>query len=133
MPSQSALRIRYEYDKDGVRPTSKRRVQMTVPSPTAPPPGANQAGLWCELQDKQGKLLYHWILHHALGEDAEIFSPGSDTSVHRVPGPVRGAFDVIVPDLPEGDAVALVGPQHPSGMLRRGPVRYALADIPDIP
>jgi hypothetical protein len=131
MASHSALRIRYEYDKNGVRPVSRMRVAMIVPDPVTPPPQADQTGLWWELQDEHGNCLYHRLLHHSLGQDVEVFSKEPDEPVHRRPADEHGTFEVIVPDLPAGSAVALVGPHHSSGRLRNGPVRHKLADIPE--
>ena len=132
MASSSALRIRYEYDKDTVRAVSRTHVEMIVPDPVTPPPEPDQAGLWCELQDSAGRRLYYWILSDSLGQSAEVFSKGPDEQMHRTAvADGSGAFDVILPDVPEGHAAVLVGPNHPSGKLSRGPVRYELADIPE--
>jgi hypothetical protein len=132
MASSSALRIRYEYDQDGVRAVSRTPVEMIVPDPVTPPPEPDQAGLWCELQDSAGRRLYHWVLSDSLGSSAEVFSKEPGEPIHRtaiVDG--SGAFDVILPDVPEGRVAALYGPHHPSGRLGHGPVRYELADIPE--
>ena len=132
MASQSALRILYEYDKNGVRPVSRMRVAMMVPDPVTSAPRTDQAGLWCELHDRQGKVLYHRILHHALGHNAEVFSKDPGEPMFRTPvADAAGAFEVIVPDIPEGYAVALVGPHHSSGKLRQGAIRYELDNIPE--
>src|SRR5438105_2007841 len=115
MASNSALRIRYEYDKNGVRSVSLTHVGMIVPDPVTPPPEPDQAGLWCELQDIAGQRLYYWILSGSLGHDAEVFSKEPNEQIHRtavVDG--SGVFDVILPDVPEGHAAVLVGPHHPS-------------------
>ena len=122
----SALRIRYEYDKDGVRVVSHTRVETVVPDPVTPPPEPDQAGLGCELQDSAGRTLYHVILSNALGHDAEVFARQAGEQTHRtlvVDG--SGVFDVILPDVPEGRTAVLVGPHHPSGKLSQ-PLRYNL-------
>ena len=123
----SALRVRYEYDKDGVRVVSHTRVETIIPDPVTPPPEPNQPGLWCELQDSAGRSLYHVILSHSLGHDAEVFPMGPDEQTHRtLIEDGSGAFDVILPDVPEGHTAVLVGPHHPSGKLTQ-PVRYSLS------
>jgi hypothetical protein len=126
MAGNSAFRIRYEYDKDGVRVVSRTRVETVVPDPVTPPPEPDQAGLWCELQDSAGRTLYHVILSNALGHDAEVFAKEPNEQTHRtlvVDG--SGVFDVILPAVPEGHAAVLVGPHHPSGKLSQ-PLRYNL-------
>jgi hypothetical protein len=73
------------------------------------------------------------ILSNSLGHDAEVFAMGRDQQTHRtlVAGG-SGVFDVILPDVAEGHAAVLVGPNHPSGKLSQ-PVRYNLAELPEIP
>jgi len=105
---------------------------MIAPTSVTAPPAPDQAGLWCELHDKDGKLLYHRVLHHSLGYDTEVFSQDPAQSVHRISNPQdHGVFDVIVPDLPDAHSVAIVGPHHPSARLRGGPARHELSAIPE--
>ena len=67
------------------------------------------ADFWAELRDAHGMVIFHRILNHPFGDSVEVHSP--DAPIRRVVGTPVGdrSFDVLLPDVPEGKSVAIIG------------------------
>lgn len=114
------LRLTFEYEGDQVRLISRQSVQMRTPPPhpTSIQPG--QSGFWYEVRDRDDRVLYQRALHSPIQTDTEVFSNEPGATIHRRPieNP-RGTFEILVPDLPEGESVVLFSsPLEPERALR---------------
>ena len=106
--SAQTLRLTFSYEGGTVRLVSQRSVEMITP-PTSPTPiHEGQSGFWYELRDRSGRILYQRAQHNPIRVEAEVFPENQTEPIRRVP--IRhphGTFDLLVPDLDEGDTVVL--------------------------
>jgi hypothetical protein len=112
--------VTFEYKGDEFRIANQMRVEkITPPSLTPCPDASSAAGYWVELRDRRGRCLFHRILPDAIRDSAEIYpeqKPLTRTPLREV----AGRFEVLLPDLPEADAVVVMG--HP--VAREGLMRH---------
>jgi hypothetical protein len=95
-----------------------QRVQMIAPpSVTARPEQGTSSGFWFEVQDENGRVLFHRLLHDPLRMAVEVYYP--DGKIQRVTGPpTEGEFEVLVPDIPGAATIVLFG-SVPSSLAQR--------------
>jgi hypothetical protein len=135
MPNPKTLRIRYEYDAAGIRPVSRKTVEMIPPTASAHRPTSEHQGFWYELQDASERTLYHRGIQNPVRSDVEVFTGEPGRTMHRkeVDAP-RGTFELLVPDLPTAHSVVIFA-EHPRKLLAAfqadRPVRHVLAEIPE--
>jgi len=103
-------RLTFRYDGDRIELVSDQTVMMTVPRPepgdAAPPHGA----LSFVMRDDQDQPLARVVHVSPLAHDAEVFPPPGE-SPQRVPvAQPKGAFTVLVPDVPGAQKIELIGP-----------------------
>jgi hypothetical protein len=102
------LRLTFAYEGSTVRLVSRMSVEMLLPRPNATPIREGQSGFWYELRDHQDRILYQRAVHNPIQFDVEIFPEDQKAAIHRraLANP-HGTFDLLVPDVPEGDHVVL--------------------------
>lgn len=106
-----SVRLIYSYDGDDVRLESTQPIEMLAPPGEAVESAESRTGFWTEVRDAQGGVLHQQSLPDPVRRDVEVFSPGSDQSISRVPlDRPRGAFAVLIPMVSGADHVALMGP-----------------------
>lgn len=106
-----AWRLTFEYEGDEVRLVGRQRVEMLAPVDDAPLLERGQDGYWIELRDESDGSVYRQVLHEPIATQYEVFSPEPGALPHHVAAPeVRGMFQAVVPDLPQGRSIALHGP-----------------------
>jgi hypothetical protein len=106
-------RLTFEYDGDQIRLVSEQHVRMIVP-PSQPLEQADElGGFHVLLRDKLDRPVYRFTRTSPIRHDAEVFSkPGTQRSIERTPvDRPKGAFVVLVPDVPGAKTLELVG--HP--------------------
>lgn len=105
-------RLTFEYDGDEIKLVSNQAVTMIVP-PTQPLDAAPTHGaLSLVVRDQGNNPLYRATHESPIRHDAEVFSPEGGGTAQRVAvAHPKGAFTVLVPDLPAAHQVELVG--HP--------------------
>jgi hypothetical protein len=120
------LRLTFAYEGSAVRLVSRMSVEMLLPKPNAVPIREGQSGFWYELRDNRDRVLYQRAVHNPIRFDVEIFPEDQKEPIRRraLANP-RGTFDLLVPDVPEGDSVVLfsspsepersTGPAHELG------------------
>lgn len=124
----SAIRLTFDVVDGKPSLRNLQRLQMRVPPQQKYARTDSGHGLWLELRDAEGKVLYCRILHaEALTMDAETRTGASDQPFsRRVAEHISSLFTAVVPDHPEarsfhimerrrgkadGKAVELVGTQ----------------------
>jgi hypothetical protein len=103
-------RLTFRYDGDRIELVSDQTVTMTVPRPqpadVAPPHGA----LSLVMRDDQDQPLAQVTHVSPIAHDAEVFAPPGE-SPQRVPvAQPKGAFTILVPDVPGAQKIELIGP-----------------------
>ena len=106
--SSRTLRLTFAYEGSTVRLVSRTSVEMITPAATPTRIREGQSGFWYELRDQTGRILYQLALHNPIRFEAEAFPEDQRQPIRHVPIPhPRGTFDLLVPDLAEGDTVVL--------------------------
>jgi hypothetical protein len=114
MADSRSLRLIFEYDGDRVELVSRQPVDMVAPSSEPLEDFADRLGSWIDLRDPDGVALHRQMLHDPVGASTEVFSPDPEASLRRVERTrQKGAFTVVVPDLPGADHVAVVADVAP--------------------
>ncbi|HYN28616.1 MAG TPA: hypothetical protein VES95_01910 [Dermatophilaceae bacterium] len=104
--------------------------QAALPSAVLDPRTTGEwTGSWFELQDDSGRPRYRRPMPHPLLLRSE--GPEEEGGAPRtvIWAPQRGAFSLVVPDVPEGDVVVFASPvdrpdvPQPAGEILRVPLR----------
>jgi hypothetical protein len=122
-------RLTFEYEGDQIRLVSEQHVRMIVPPSQPLEQAETLGGFHVLLRDQRGEQVYRFTRTSPIQHDAEVFNePQSERSVERVPvGRPKGAFVVLVPDVPGAKTLELVGPPpRPDAFQERS---YTLARI----
>jgi hypothetical protein len=102
------LRLTFAYEGSSIHLTSRQSVDMLTPPSNASPIRQGQSGFWYELRDREGKVLYQRAIYNPIRFEEEIFPEDHREPIRRMRrANPRGTFDVLVPDIPEGDTVVL--------------------------
>ena len=120
-------RLTFEYDGDQIRLVSEQHVRMIVP-PSPPPEQADAlGGFQVLLRDEQDQPVFRLTRTSPIPRDAEVFSPpGAERSIERTPvDRPKGAFVLLVPDVPGAKTLELVGPPGSADALREQPQSLA--------
>jgi hypothetical protein len=124
------VRLLFRY-RDGVPElVSRQTVEMVLPEVDEAPAADVGAALTFELRDAGQRPLLARALDEHIQSSHEVFSP---ESIGRVEDPApSGAFEVLVPDLPEAEFGALVTADPTLGAAMGGnEMTFRLADIPE--
>ena len=110
-----AWRLTYEYDSRGISLVAQQRVAMAAPPDDSDLTYAARAGYWVEVRDSGGHGLYRQVLANPIRSHFEAHSrvPGARPESVATPARTKGAFQVVVPDLPEAHDVVLFGVAAP--------------------
>jgi hypothetical protein len=102
-----------EYDGSDLMLVSQRRVAMLAPAHRGLAADFEERGYWVELRDEADEPLYRQTLHESIREDVEVVADDAVSLARVSRENVAGRFSVVVPDLPEAQAVSFVGPADP--------------------
>ncbi len=107
-PPTQSLQLTFEYEGRTVRLASRQSVAMIPPPPEPAPIQGERHGFWVELKDAAGKTLYQRAVQQPIRFEVEVFPEDHRRAIQRVPrSDPRGAFALVVPDLPEAATVIL--------------------------
>ena len=110
-----ALRLTFAYRGTQIRLVGVERIAMIVPASIDETTDATTSGYSFALLDANGRAIYRRPLHNPIRIDAEVFSPGKDRPIERVPmSTSEGRFTLLVPDLPDAHGFSLSGPIDPA-------------------
>jgi len=131
--SSHTLRLTFAYEGSTVRMVSQLRVEMITPPASPTPIHEGQSGFWYELRDQSGRALYQQAMHNPIRVEAEVFPENQSEPIRHVEirNP-RGTFDLLVPDIAEGDTVVLFSsPLKPedSAAPTRELARFGLKEV----
>lgn len=116
-----AWRVTFAYDGDRVRIAGRQRVATVPPPDDADAIGEGAAGFWVELRDRDGRRLYAQVIANPLPDEPEVFSSDPGERLHRVhAAAASGAFQVLVPDHPDGHEIVLHGRPTSAEVAQRG-------------
>lgn len=105
-----AWRLTYTYDASGIRLVAQQRVATLAPPDDSELTERGRAGYWVEIRDAAGEALYRQVITTPFRTMVEAHSPDPGrTPVHVPASRPEGAFQVVVPDLPEAHEVVLHG------------------------
>jgi hypothetical protein len=102
------LRLTFTYNGEQVNLAEIERVQMIAPAAVTPLPSTRHCGFWLEVRDAGARVLFHRVLHEPFQRTIEVHSPDNPIRIDR-PGPQRGAFEVLIPDVPGAATLVLLG------------------------
>jgi len=101
-----AVRLTFAFHGDDVRLVARQPVDVVTPPSDEIEGAERRQGFWAELQAGDGRPLYRRVMRDPARGDTEVFAPGGSPSRAPVPE-VRGTFSVVVPDVPDAEAVVL--------------------------
>jgi hypothetical protein len=110
-----AWRLTFEYDSRGIALVAQQRVATTAPPDDSALTYAARAGYWVEVRDATGHGLYRQVLANPIRTHFEAHTrvPGGRPESVATPARTKGAFQVVLPDLPEAHDVVLHGVAAP--------------------
>lgn len=124
-----SLRVTLSLAAGMVEVLKATRIAMRAPASPPSPPDEKASGLWFEIRDGKGELLYHRPLPHSDIDSVEVFDDPKGGAIRRVPVASRARkIDLIVPDLAGAAEFTLHGPEpraermRPSVVLDRRPI-----------
>ena len=102
-----SLRLTFRFAGDRITLVDRREVEMrAVPSDPLEQP-TDRSGFWIEVQDSARRAIYRRGMRHPLRLNSEVVGEdGRLTNVVSVAE--RGAFSLVVPNLPDGVELTLV-------------------------
>src|SRR5438270_2413509 len=124
-------RLTFAYDGDRIELVSEQHVRMIVP-PSEPVEELDRlGGFHVVLRDQQDRPVYRATRANPIQHDTEVFNePGAEPSVHRVPiERPKGAFVVLVPDVPGARTLEFVGPPLRAAALHEQPRTLARFEL----
>jgi hypothetical protein len=93
-----------------------------------------KSGYWVEVRDADNAVLYRQVLHNPIRTDAEVFPEDPSEPIRRVPiEHPQGVFQVVVPDLPEGQVAVLHGRASKQELRERPARQLVRAKLRDRP
>lgn len=105
---EPAVRLTCTVEEDGVRVVARRRVTKVVP-PSDPidQEDRNRSGFWIEVRDVADRARYRRVQPDPLARTVEVPAEDGGFTAREV-DPRGTTFSVLVPDLDDGDHVALL-------------------------
>ena len=135
--TRRTLRLTFRVSDGTVRLVSYERLPMICPPSIGEVPQARKhGGFWMELRDGNNQVIFHRLIHSPLVGSVEVHSP--DGKIERKFGEVKeGIFEVLLPDNPAAESIALMGESldvsalsAPSVLQRPASTELARLDIP---
>jgi hypothetical protein len=101
--SNRAIRLTFSYEGNNIKLISRQNIEKVLHSPVQNYIQENHTGSWYELSDDQQRLLHRQIIDNPIKVDVEVFSDNTTESIsrHRL-SDIRGAFSIVIPDIPDG-------------------------------
>lgn len=123
----ASWRVTFAYEGAKVRVVARRRVAALAPPDDAALVAAGSRGSWVEVRDAAGAVLYTQVLHRPVRPEYEVHNRHGVLPRHVAPDEVKGAFEVVVPDLPGGVELVVRGraDADPADAARRAPRQLA--------
>jgi hypothetical protein len=117
--NNNAIRLTFSYEgTNNIQLISKQTIEkvLHLPSELAQVP-KNQIGTWYELSD-ESRVIYRQLIVDPIKMDAEVFSKTTGSiSRHRL-STIRGAFSIVIPNIPEAKYFDLFSNPMISGRVR---------------
>jgi len=101
--------VTFAYEGAKVRVAAKRRVATLAPPDDTELVAAGSRGSWVEVRDASGTVLYTHVLHRPIRSQYEVHNRHGVLPRHVAADEVKGAFEVLVPDLPGGVELVVRG------------------------
>ena len=120
-PTPSAWRVTFSYEGDAVQVVARRRVAMLAPPDDSAAVAGGTRGYWAEIRAADGTPLYAQILHQPIQSDLEVHNRHGVLPRHVLPAEVRGAFEVVVPDVPGAAELVVHGQADIADSARMAP------------
>jgi hypothetical protein len=122
-PTGHVWRLTFTYHGDELQLISSERVEMLAP---APDPDTENATFRVELRDAEDLPLFTRRLHNPIRAEREVFSNDPSQPMGYVPvDEPTGAFQVIVPDLPDAAHFVLEMAEPPAAVAANEPLEIA--------
>ena len=103
-----SVRLLFEFEGDQIRLVDHQAVDV-VPPPSAARSGfSHDSGFWLEVRSGRMDVLHREILHDPIDLHPEVFAEDGKTISRSSEPRKKGAFAVLVPELPDGDHLAFV-------------------------
>lgn len=105
---RKCLRLTFRVKDGDIEILSHERLNKICPPAVGPRPEAGKnSGLWFELNDDKGNVVFHKVLSTPLNS-VEVFSPGG--KIERVyADSVDRTFEVLIPDTQDSGHISLMG------------------------
>lgn len=104
----AAWRLICAVDATGVHVISRRRVRMTTPPSDPVEDVGERTGFWVEVRDARERVQYRRVMESPVDDDVEVPGDPGTGALTRQPVSRRRTFALLVPDLEQGDHVALL-------------------------
>jgi hypothetical protein len=117
----AALRLTFAYEGRKIELVDVQPVDAVAPEP--PPSARGRAGFWLELRGRAGRPVFRRVLSDPLGGSVEAPTGDPTGSFERATvEDASGTFQVMVPDVEEGEEVAIlhVDPERGKDEEERG-------------
>ncbi|SDJ46855.1 hypothetical protein SAMN04487926_1534 [Paraburkholderia steynii] len=132
VPYTHSFRIELTLENGKAEVSAIQHVAMRAQASRPMPRPDEQSGVWVELVDESGHVLYWRSLRMPHMDSVEVFDDEQTGKIIRVPQDrKRVKLDVILPDLPNAAEVILFGAENLSE-VRKSSVPLLRVSIPDL-
>ncbi|UJP40447.1 hypothetical protein [Cellulomonas palmilytica] len=120
-PAPAAWRVTFSYTGEKVSVVAQQHVAMLAPPDDRALVEAGSRGSWAEVRDADGTVLYAQVLHQPVRAQHEVHNRYGVAPKQVTADEVRGAFQVVVPDLPGGVELVVRGRADVDDAARKAP------------
>jgi hypothetical protein len=107
-PKNRAIRLTFSYKGNNISLITQQNIEKMLPSSLEPDYDKNLILFWYEITDSRKNILHRQIIDNPIKADMEIFSlDPRDSIVRQKRTDIRGAFSLVIPDIPEADSFDL--------------------------
>lgn len=117
----TAWRVTFSYTGEKVSVVAQQHVAMLAPPDDRALVEAGSRGSWAEVRDADGTVLYAQVLHQPVRAQHEVHNRYGVAPKQVTADEVRGAFQVVVPDLPGGVELVVRGRADVDDAARKAP------------
>lgn len=115
--AERALRLTFEYDASGLRVIDRDSIAKDLPE-SDNVDSSSTTGFFVELRALDDSLVYQRVLGAYLGSHSEALTDAGELEQIEHQAVIPGAFDVLVPELPEAqDVVVMASRDHMSSQM----------------
>jgi hypothetical protein len=107
----NAKRLTFSYEGNQIELIGEQDIQKVVPPSFTGDTKDNRSGSWFEITGDKQNILYRQTIDNPIKTDVEVFSDEKETesiSRHKI-SDVKGAFSIVIPDIPEAQGLELYG------------------------